>query len=50
MITELGSEASVNILEGNSTTKKRKPRIKKSKVSSQNTNVTTDIEIEDDEA
>lgn len=50
MITELGSEASLNILDGNSTTKKRKPRIKKAKTSNQDITETQNIEIEDDEA
>lgn len=49
MITELGSEASINILNGNSTTKKRKPRIKKTKTSSQESNELQVIDEENDE-
>lgn len=49
MITELGCEASINILNGNSTTKKRKPRIKKSKTSNQESNETQVIDEENDE-
>jgi len=49
MITELGTEFSNTILSGNSTTKKRKPRIKKPKTSNQETTEVQDIEQENDE-
>lgn len=49
MVTELGREASINILNGTSTTKKRKPRIKKTKASNQELNDLQDIDEVNDE-
>lgn len=49
MITEIGLEASINILNGNSTTKKRKPRAKKSKTSNQESNNIQEIDESNDE-
>jgi NDP-sugar pyrophosphorylase family protein len=43
ILTELGAESSVNILNGNSTTKKRKPRFKKSK----SNNTAQEVEVEE---
>jgi len=50
MLTELGHETSINILNGSSTTKKRKPRIKKSKTSPQGPTENQDLDQENDEA
>lgn len=49
MLTELGHETSINILNGASTTKKRKPRLKKPKSSSQEPIDTQEIDQENDE-
>lgn len=49
LITEIGREASINILNGNSTTKKRKPRAKKSKTSNQESNNIQEIDESNDE-
>lgn len=49
MITEIGRETSINILNGNSTTKKRKPRTKKSKTSNQESNNIQEIDEANDE-
>ncbi|MCO5240438.1 MAG: hypothetical protein M9904_10310 [Chitinophagaceae bacterium] len=50
MITESGCDASINILNGNSTTKKRKPRVRKTKVSNQEASENNnDLEIENEQ-
>lgn len=49
IITEIGQEASINILNGNSTTKKRKPKIKKLKTASQESNNFQEINEANDE-
>nr|WP_288836692.1 hypothetical protein [uncultured Flavobacterium sp.] len=50
MLTESGAETSINILKGESTTKKRKPQIRRAKKSNQESTETNDLDQEDDEA
>lgn len=46
-ISSEGCEYAQNILAGNSTTKKRKPRLKNSKIQKQNDSIDTNIETDD---
>ncbi|MBE2256194.1 MAG: hypothetical protein IAE65_08340 [Ignavibacteria bacterium] len=49
IITEIGLEASVKILNGNSSTKKRKPRLKKARTSNQDLNILQGIDETNDQ-